>query len=347
MKKLRSILGDAMSSPKLSEGVDAGKMNELYRALSTDMEGAISGAAGPEGVARFKKFNEQARQLYGLASGPVGDIISTTDKAGETILPGDAAKSVLAGSDLDGTKLATLSTQPTLDKGLKEVAASQLRTGTGAGVTQGDPDKFFTGLAPEAKTALFGDDKAGQLQNAIDRRTEAESKATGLKMQADKDLETRRQAAADERTQTVEGVKGTQRVARKERAEEGIDVREKAKQMADEQQMATDPNKKLLDFYNALKWHLGGGAAAIYGGYEGLMPRMGEAASSAGVPDWITGLGYPALGITGSLMGAGAREIAHNPAAVRNMLVGTMPITPATSPNALGFGVNYGANRTP
>jgi hypothetical protein len=324
MKKLRSILGDAMTSPKLSEGVDAGKMNELYRALSSDMEGAISNAAGPQGVAQFKKFNEEARRLYGLASGPVSKIISTTDKAGETILPGEAATNVLKGSDKDGSQLAQLGSEPTLKKGLNEVAASQLRTGKGVGVTQGDPDKFFTGLAPEAKTALLGDVNAGKMQDSIDRR-----------MQADKAFEHMKNVSQDWSGTMKQSDAEARDAQARTRAEEGNRLAAEKKAAADQQTALKQgltkakatrnelmpPNQDILQWLYKMKGELGGflggGAAAQYHGLE-----------SMGMPgDWS--------GVTTPLAGAATALGVHalkNPIAVRNALQGYLATAPFRTP---------------
>jgi hypothetical protein len=320
MKKLRSILGDTMTSPKLSEGVDAGKMNELYRGLSGDMEGAIGNAAGPQGVKQFKDFNAEARRLYGLASGPVSKIISTTDKAGETILPGEAATSVLKGSDKDGSLLTQLGSEPTLKKGLNEVAASQLRTGKGAGVTQGDPDKFFTGLAPESKTALLGDENTGKLQDAIDRRAAAEKTSADMKASADKDYADMSEAAAKQSAASLKGAEASRQTERQVRSETGIGLKQ-------EEEARKAALKKAEGKLNALNRPPPSGgdfppwmrnaiamAAPVLAGRHALEPLAAQ------LPSWGSDLMYGGVAGAGLLARKGLQELIRNPAARKNLL---------------------------
>jgi hypothetical protein len=322
MKKLRSILGDAMTSPKLSEGVDAGKMNELYRALSSDMEGAISNAAGSQGVAQFKKFNEEARRLYGLASGPVGDIISTTDKAGEIIRPGEAVGSVLKGSDKDASRLIQLGSEPTLKKGLDEVAASQLRTGS--------PDDFYKGLAPESQTALYGNN-VGKVQSAIDRRVAADQgRDKMIQDVAGKAKVIKQREAAYQAGQT------------RARRETGValDQEEAARKVA-----LQEANAKLSALKNPPKtppfgieipgWMKGAAGMGTLGGAFEAGRNLGPLA--AHFPGW----GEDVLGLTATAgagaLGLGARELWKNPAARRNLL--QAGAATGTGPNALGWDV--------
>ena len=335
MRKLRSVLGDAMTSPKLTEGVDAGKMNELYRALSGDMEGAISKASGPEGLAQFKKFNEEARRLYGIASGPVSDVISTTDKAGETIAPGDAVSATLKGSDKDGTRLAQLSSEPTLKKGLNEVAASQLRTGKGPGVTQGDPDKFFTTLAPESKTALFGDETAGKLQDAIDRRTAAETNTASMKTTAETNAATTKTAADTKRDELLNEVKKGKKdiidtgaanrdVQTAARSKTGTELRQAQENAVANTQAAVAKAKDLqkrgasvggieLPFWIR-------NMPSLASGYLGGQHLLNEFGTT--LPDWGNQLTAGIGAGVGYLASKGARELVGNPLAARNLLVG-------------------------
>jgi hypothetical protein len=337
MRKLRSILGDAMTSPKLLEGVDAGKMNELYRALSSDMEGAISNAAGPEGVLQFKKFNEEARRLYGLASGPVSKIISTTDKAGETILPGEAATSVLKGSDLDGSRLAQLGSEPVLKKGLNEVAASQLRTGKGAGMTQGDPDKFFSGLAPESKTALLGDDNAGKLQDAIDRRIAAENTSVKMKTSADKDLADMSAAAAKQSSASLKGAEASRQDLRESRSTEKVQLRQEAEAR---KAALEEANAKLTALKNPPKsnfgiempgWMKGVAGMGTLGGAFEAGRNLGPLA--AHFPSWGADTLAATTAAGAGVLGLGARELYKNPAARKNLL--QAGAATGTAPNAL------------
>jgi hypothetical protein len=327
MKKLRSILGDAMTSPKLSEGVDAGRMNELYRALSSDMEAAISKAAGPQGVIQFKKFNEEARRLYGLASGPVGDIIKSTDPLDKSILPGDAVAKTLAGSDKDGSRLTQLASEPTLKKGLDEMAASQLRTGKGPGVVQGDPDKFFTGLAPESKTALFGDVTAGKLQDTIDRRAAADQTRDQMTKDVGKGVKDIKQsAAADIAGQTR--VRGEKTIA----LEQEESARKAALQEA-QAKMKDVHTAKPMSWENIPWGRVLAGLGGLTAGHH-LLPQ--ELASQ--LPNW----GERAVDLAtmaGSYVTAkGAHEMIHNPQARKNLLqAGTT--TAGTRPDVLGWGV--------
>jgi hypothetical protein len=335
MRKLRSILGDAMTDKSLVSGVDAGKMNEAYRGLSDDMEKAIEKAAGPQGVAQFKRFNEKARRLYGLASGPVSDIISTTDKAGETIAPGDAVTSVLKGSDKDATRLEQLASEPTLKKGLNEVASAQLRTGKGAGVVQGDPDKFFTGLAPESKTALLGDDNAGKLQNAIDRRTAAESQATKTKAGADKDLADMQAAAARQSTVSLKAGGAVRQDMREGRSETGIGLKqeEAARDAALEEAKAKlkalkTPPPASWNNFPWLKTAIGFGGLT-----EG--PHMLSPLADT-LPDWQHKAAALGLGGAGWLAAKGGKELLTNPTARKAVVQAGMSTVP---PNALGWSV--------
>lgn len=322
MKKLRSILGDAMTSPKLTEGVNAGQMNELYRALSGDMEGAITNAAGPAGVARFKQFNEEAKRLYHLASGPVSDLISTVDKTGETITPAQAIKNM---GLTDGEKLAQLGSEPTLKNGLNEVAAANLRKGTELG-DPGDVEKEFTGMKPEVKSALYGDQNAGKIQDVLDRRT-----------QADQDLKDMQKGSKKIQAKSVEAAKAGREVELKQRSEKGVELKQKAEETSAAVKEMVDPNRNILEYLKSMGWHTLGGGSGLLAAHE-MMPRMSTAVESAGFPHWVGHLGYPALALTGGLAAAGARQIARQPETVRNMLTGSLPNAPFT-PSPLGWSV--------
>jgi hypothetical protein len=332
MKKLRSILGDAMSSPKLMEGVDAGKMGELYAALSGDMEDAIRGAAGPEGVVRFRQFNEEAKRLYGLASGPVSDVISTTDKAMETVTPEAALNRVMSGTGVGGTKLAQLSTEPVLKEGVNEVAAAHLRMGKGPGKT--DPDEFFKSLSPEAQTAMFGPGGTTSLQGSIDRRAAAETAAANAKAAADKNLAAQKQAAADAADAARDAAKKARDIELAERQKQGKVIGQEATETAAK---SAELNKPEPGLFGGLKLPSLAALGTLYAGHFGL---GGTFHSMGQNPDWVNALGYPAMGIAGALAGAGARELVNNPAVYRNMLQGTMP-TISSNQDQLGWGVEY------
>jgi hypothetical protein len=326
MKKLRSILGDAMTSPKLSEGVDAGKLNELYRALSSDMEGAIGNAAGPQGVKQFKDFNAEARRLYGLASGPVGDIIASTDSLDKSILPGQAVSKTLAGSEKDGSRLTQLASEPTLKKGLDEVAASQLRAGKGAGVTQGDPDKFFSGLAPESKTALFGDETSGKLQDAIDRRAAADQTKDQMTKDVGKGVkEIKKSAAADIAGQTRQ--RGEKTIG----LEQEEDARKAALQEA-QAKMKDVHTPKPMSWENVPWGRYLAGLGGLTAGHHLLPSEL-----AAQLPNW----GEKAVDLgtmAGSYLAArGLHEAIHNPQARKNLL--QAGVATSTNRDPLGWGV--------
>lgn len=308
MKKLRSILGDAMTSPKLTEGVDAGKMNELYRALSGDMEGAINNAAGPAGVARFKQFNEEAKRLYGLASGPVSDLISTVDKGAETISPNEAISKL---GLTDGSKLSRLRSEDTLGKGLDEVAAAKLRMRPdGRGADPGDPDQFFSNLTPEAKTALFGDEKAGKIQDSIDRRNEADKALEKWTAEMGKrEKKENIQSGIDLAKQKAEVSKKGARLSEAKEDTAATERELKYKPQSDSSQIPPWLVKLLA------------GVGAGYKAHE----LMGTAAQ---LPEWGTNALTLGIGGAGYLGARGLQEMIKNPASLRNMAIGGAAVTP-------------------
>lgn len=137
-RELRSMLGDAMSNPSLMKGIGEQNLERLYKGLSQDL-GAAAKGQGAEDL--WNAYNEGSTALYKFANGPLSNIITSTERAAETVAPEAAASWVLRNGGKGGTVLQQLRDE--IPEGINEVGSAALRN-----------PALWGKLAPEAKNAL-------------------------------------------------------------------------------------------------------------------------------------------------------------------------------------------------
>jgi hypothetical protein len=311
-RKLSSALGAALDNQKIIADTGAGKLNELYASLQGDKRAAIQESAGQEGLDQFDKFNAEAKRLYGIASGPVSDVIGNVDKTVDKITP-QMARDKLG---YDSAKLRMLTTEPKLDKGLKEYGAPHLRLGTPLG-DPGDADKVFSGMSPNVKGPLFGDVNAGKVQDTIDSRAEA-----------DKNLETSKQNIKEQSQSIRDREAAFQRRQRRERQETGTGLKQTAEAAKENKNALTDPTQGIYEMLRHGGRTATGIATGLVAGHYGLEPGLESLAQSAQLPGWLSKLAYPAFAGAGYLGAEGLKELTRNPQASVNMLRGTLAAAP-------------------
>jgi hypothetical protein len=331
LRNIRSAIGDAAGDPSVISGIGVKKLNEMYRGVNDDIRAAVGNSAGQQGLDAFDKFNKEATRLFGVA-GTVGDnIVTTTNLGKETITPKMLADN--NGLWNDSTKINQLRSEPTLDKGVNEVAASKLRAGGR------DTETAYDKL-PEAKTAMFG--KQAPALNAITaRRTAAESAAADAKAAADKQ---RAQLLKD--TQEAK-----QDISAHGAALRDVDINARAKTkigLSQTEENAKAKTQELTAWAKELQRRatsVGGrefpfwirNMPSLASGYLGGQHLLNEFGMQ--MPDWGQQLMSGAAGFGAYGMTQGAKELYHNPHAVRNLLQAGVASAPPSAPNKLGFSV--------
>ena len=304
------------------------------RAVSDDMRGTVSNAAGSEGLTQFDKFNEEARRLYGIASNLNENVITSRSGLRETIDPGEAVKNLTKGTDVSGAKLAELAQEPKLQAGLNDVASAHLRMGNEPLRTPGDPDAWFKGLSPEAKTALFGDENTGKLQDVLGRRETANQTFADSKLAAKEQERT----AKRQTMRTQIGEQEARGTAGKQLGKEADEA--KAAQQEAAANVAAIKAQSGSTFGKAAfpgMGIVGGGLTAagnlLNAGGEGM---TNTALQNLGIPN-LEQLGLYSALAAGA--GEGARQLWRHPGETsRNMLMGTLPATTSGDPR-MGYSV--------
>jgi hypothetical protein len=339
MRKIRSAIGDAMSDPSIISNIGAKKLSEMYRGINDDIRGAIGNSAGPEGLAQFDKFNKEATRLFGVAENVGDNIITTTNAGKETITPRMVADN---GMWRDSTKVNQLRSEKTLSEGVDEVAASRLRTGKNTpGLDPVDAVQHFKDLPVPAKTALFGDDKAGLIQDSIDRGAAAETKAAEMKAAADKQRDQLLQGVKEGKKDIVQTGAGMRDVQTAARSRTGTQLRQ-AQENAEANTQAAVAKAKDLQKRGA---SVGGielpfwirNMPSLASGYLGGQHLLNEFGTT--MPDWGNQLTAGVGAGAGYLASKGMRELIGNPLATRNLLVGATASQSPYKPDELGWSV--------
>ncbi len=141
-RALRTQFGDLMANPKLIAGADPQMIKGIYKAISEDL-GTTAKAqnAGDE----WASYNSGSNKLYQTANTTLSKIASDTNPSNETIIPGNAASSILNTGAKDSTHLRNLRAE--VPEAADELAASFLRN---------SPEKWKN-LNSESKEALVPD----------------------------------------------------------------------------------------------------------------------------------------------------------------------------------------------
>lgn len=134
VRKLRTALGEALSTPSVMKDIGEKNLSKLYGALTGDLK-TTAKALGAEPL--FDAANGASTKLYDFGEQVVSPLIK------EGVTPEQAAKTVLTKARAGGTVLADLRSQ--LPSAVDELAAAGVRTGE------------WSKLSPEAKAALVPD----------------------------------------------------------------------------------------------------------------------------------------------------------------------------------------------
>jgi len=331
LRNIRSAIGDALGDPSVISGIGVKKLNEMYRGVNDDIRAAVSKSAGQEGLDAFDKFNKEATRLFGVA-GTVGDnIVTTTNVGKETITPKMLADN--KGLWNDSTKISQLRSEPTLDKGVNEVAASKLRAGGREAETAYDK-------LPEAKAAMFGP-HAPALDAITAKRAAAESAAADAKAAADAQHQQMTDAAKEGKQQIISHGARLRDVDINVRAKTKIGLSQAEENAKAKTQQLTAWAKELQRRATSV----GGrefpfwirNMPSLASGYLGGQHLLNEFGMQ--MPDWGQQLMSGAAGLGMYGMTQGAKELYQNPHAVRNLLQAGTASAPPPEPNKLGFGV--------
>jgi hypothetical protein len=331
LRNIRSAIGDAIGDPSILSSIGVKKLNEMYKGVSDDMRAAVGNSAGQEGLNAFDKFNKEASRIFGVAGNVGENIATTTNAARETITPKMLADN--KGLWNDSTKINQLRSEPTLDKGVNEVAASKLRAGGR------DAETAYDEL-PEAKAAMFGQ-QAPALDAITAKRTAAESAAADAKT-----------AAENQRKQMLKDtVTGKQEISEHGAALRDVDIATRGKTkiaLSQAEENAKTKTQQLTAWAKELQRRatsVGGrefpfwirNMPSLASGYLGGQHLLNEFGMQ--MPDWGSQLMSGAAGLGAYGMTQGAKELYQNPHAVRNLLqAGTASASPP-APNKLGFSV--------
>jgi hypothetical protein len=331
LRNIRSAIGDAIGDPSIMSSIGVKKLNEMYRGVSDDMRAAVGNSAGQEGLKAFDKFNAEANRIFGVAGNVGENIATTTNAARDTITPKMVADN--KGLWNDSTKINQLRSEPTLDKGVNEVAASKLRAGGR------DAETAYDKL-PEAKAAMFGP-HAPALDAVTARRTAAESAAADAKAAADQQHKLMTDAAKEAK----------QDITKHGAALKDVDINARAKTkigLSQAEENAKTKTQQLTAWAKELQRRatsVGGrefpfwirNMPSLASGYLGGQHLLNEFGMQ--MPDWGQQLMSGAAGLGMYGMTQGAKELYHNPHAVRNLLQAGTASMPPSAPNKLGFSV--------
>ena len=166
-RRLRSVLGDAMSNPKTVNDIGRANTSKLYRALTQDLGNtALENNASNE----FEQANVQSKKLYDIAEGPLASLVGDKEASLRSDPSSGKAASFLLNSAKSGDKeLEALKSQ---GFPVAELTAAKLRE---------DPDgarKWWNGLSPEGQNSLVPNPAhRNVLQEAMAVRDEAGASA--------------------------------------------------------------------------------------------------------------------------------------------------------------------------
>lgn len=156
VRTLRSSIGEAMSNPVVLRDIPRQHLEQLYATITDDLKTtAETHGVGDE----FDQANKASRVLRGFAEGPLAKIIDGPKVSSDpAFAPGKVASSLLSSGRSSGQVLEALRSEPSLSRGVDELAAAHLRTTAGRSAA-------WTSLSPNAREALLPD--AGE-RNSLD-----------------------------------------------------------------------------------------------------------------------------------------------------------------------------------
>lgn len=176
-RRLRTVIGDAMTNPALIKDIGEQNIAHMYAALTGDLEGAAK-QVSPEAAQAFQQANQQTSDLFDVARGPISSIVNAKD-------PESAANSLIASGKRGATDMAVLREQ--LPDAVNEVGATALRSGK------------WQQLSPEAQEQLITDPAVRKMLSdsygAIDAAQQAHSAAEQAHAQSVIDLGNQQNAA--------------------------------------------------------------------------------------------------------------------------------------------------------
>lgn len=141
-RTIRTMIGNAMSTPKLVEEIDPRNMRRLYGAISQDLNDTAT-AVGAQDL--FNTANAESTRLHLLAQNPMSRIARGTVEHGNDPNPEAIANTLLNEGKRGGTSLSALREE--VPDAVNELGAALLRTNP----------RLWKNLAPEAKEALAVD----------------------------------------------------------------------------------------------------------------------------------------------------------------------------------------------
>jgi hypothetical protein len=184
-RRLRSLLGEAMTNPQIIRDTGEKNLSRLYAAATSDMRQTAQGmGAAP----LFDSANAESQRLYDIAQGPIAKVISGPSASlANDPAPEVAASRLLAGGKKGSTDLAALAQEIPGAQG--ELAGAALRGG------------LWGKLSPEARQTLVPDQTHQEvLDSATGASAEAREFAKGQTTSAREGFAQARQALEDAKT---------------------------------------------------------------------------------------------------------------------------------------------------
>lgn len=142
-RAIRSMLGEAMSNPKLFPDLGPKQISTLYRAVTEDLHDAALGVGADD---LFNAANAESARLHAIGEGPMSRLVTGISREVTDRPPEAVASSLLSAGRRGGSDLGVL--REAIPDAVDELAAAHLRVNS----------RGWSGLAPEAQQALIPED---------------------------------------------------------------------------------------------------------------------------------------------------------------------------------------------